>query len=132
MVKTVRAFFLSFTIVVFVLFSTLGTSTAYADDGTGTETPVTDPTSNPGEEQASDPVVEVTPAPTEEVQPAATPLPAEETVVVDPAPENILEQVPENTTVVVLNSEGDALPLASQESADAIASAYDPIWCFVG
>lgn len=132
MVKTVRAFFLSFTIVVFVLFSTIGTTTAYADDGTGTETPVTDPTSNPGEGQASDPVVEVTPAPTEEVQPAATPLPVEETVVVDPAPENILEQVPENTTVVVLNAEGAALPLASQESADAIASAYDPIWCPAG
>lgn len=132
MVKTVRTFFLSFTIVVFVLFSTIGTTAAYADDGTGTETPVTEPTSNPAEGQASDPVVEVTPAPTEEVQPAATPLPVEETVVVDPAPENILEQVPENTTVVVLNSEGAALPLASQESADAIASAYDPIWCPAG
>ncbi|MDL1910041.1 hypothetical protein FBQ81_05005, partial [Chloroflexi bacterium CFX6] len=40
--------------------------------------------------------------------------------------------MPENTTVTVLNAEGEALPLVSQESADAIASAYDPIWCPAG
>lgn len=131
MVKTVRAFFLSFTIVIFVLFSTIGTVVVRADGSTGT--PVTDPTSTPADGQTSDPGVEVTPVtPTEETQPAVPPLPAEETVVVDPAPENILQQVPENTTVVVLNSDGETLSLASQASADVIASTYDPIWCPAG
>ena len=37
MVKTIRTFFLSLTILAFLLFSTVGTMTAYADDGTGTE-----------------------------------------------------------------------------------------------
>ena len=55
-------------------------------------------------------------------QPEATAAPE-----VSPAP--TLEQLPDNTTVTVVNSDGEAQPLATQESADAIASAYDPIWC---
>ena len=44
----------------------------------------------------------------------------------------ILEQVPDDTSLTVLNTEGEALPLASQETADTIASDYDPIWCPAG
>jgi hypothetical protein len=48
------------------------------------------------------------------------------------APEPLLEQLPDNTTVTVINSEGEVEPLVTQESADAIESTYDPIWCPVG
>jgi hypothetical protein len=62
-----------------------------------------------------------------------TPQPEEgNTVVVETpqnAPEPLLEQLPDNTTVTVINSEGEVEPLVTQESADAIASDYDPIWC---
>ena len=56
---------------------------------------------------------------------------AAEEAAVQPA-ETILEQVPDNTTVTVLNTDGEAVPLASQAAADAIASDYDPIWCPAG
>ncbi|HAV78499.1 MAG TPA: hypothetical protein DCX53_14215 [Anaerolineae bacterium] len=113
MAKTLKVFFISFTIVAFVLFSTFGTSTAYADGDDGTDTGTTETTTE--EEQASDPATDETPTPAEEAD-----------------PENVMDQVPDNTTVTVLSSEGEALPLASQETADAIASAYDPIWCPAG
>lgn len=156
MTKTIRAFFLSLTILAFLLFSAVGTTVVYADDGSGTpetettpappdggqpaeteagdETPVaegeqpSDEETQPVEEIVSDgetPVAESEQPPAEETQPVEEPV-AEETL------QTILEQVPENTTVTVLNAEGEALPLVSQESADAIASAYDPIWCPAG
>lgn len=129
MTKTIRAFFLSLTILAFLLFSTVGTTVVYADDGSGTpeaETTSTDE-GQPAETEAGDetPVAEGEQPPAEETQPMEEPV-AEETL------QTILEQVPENTTVTVLNAEGDALPLVSQESANAIASAYDPIWCPAG
>lgn len=152
MVKTIRTFFLSLTILAFLLFSTVGTTTVLADDGTGTEPtatetappteeeqpaqPVTDVETPPADdEQPAEPVVEETPTPGEEPQPTE-PVVEETQPVEETAPAEtivtILEQVPDNTTVTVLNSEGEALPLASQETADAIASDYDPIWCPAG
>ena len=41
---------------------------------------------------------------------------------------SLMEQVPENTEVVVLNAEGEVEPLATQEAADAVVES-DPIWC---
>ena len=40
--------------------------------------------------------------------------------------------VPNNTTVTVLNSAGESQPLTTQGAADAIASTSDPIWCPAG
>ena len=40
----------------------------------------------------------------------------------------ILSQLPENTEVVVLDGQGEVVPLASQEAADIVQIA-DPIWC---
>ncbi len=161
MVKTLRAFFLSFTIAALLLFSVIGTTTVYADDGTGTDTTTETETPVPTEEgQATEVVTEVTPVPTEEGQATevvteVTPVPTEEGQATEVATEvtpipteegqatevvteeagtteqdlgQIMEQVPDNTTVTVLNAEGEALPLASQESADAIVE-NDPIWC---
>jgi hypothetical protein len=44
----------------------------------------------------------------------------------------VLENLPSNTTVAVLNAHGKAQPLATQESAYAIALTSDPIWCPAG
>ncbi len=48
---------------------------------------------------------------------------------VTPAPDTtVLDQVPADTTVTVLDTQGEVQPLATQEAADAIATS-DPIWC---
>jgi len=64
---------------------------------------------------------------------AATTPPAEEAAPVveesTPAPDtSILNEVPPETVVTVLDADGTALPLATQEAEAAIA-ASDPIWC---
>ena len=83
-----------------------------------------------------------TPVPVEEVSPPkeeAPPAPAEETGSTpetapepsapgNPADKPILDSVPENTTVAVVNAEGELQPLATAAAADAIATS-DPIWC---
>ena len=147
MVRTIRTFFLSLTILAFLLFSTVGTITAYADDGSGTDATATETTTTTEEEQPSEPAVDEQAPAVDEEPPAEETPPAEDTppVVEEEQPaqdsavepaisepvvvETILEQVPDNTTLTVLNSEGEALPLASQESAETIATDYDPIWC---
>lgn len=82
----------------------------------GEATPQAEETATP------DPIVEET------TQPEVTE-PAEEEQESQDAEQPILEQLPENTTVTVLNEDGEVQPLATQESADAIESDYDPIWC---
>lgn len=59
------------------------------------------------------------------VEPEATPLPEEPTTT--PVAE-ILTDVPESTQVVVLDENGEALPLASEEAAE-IVEVVDPMWC---
>lgn len=89
---------------------------------------------------------EATPAATEEVAPPvkgeATEVPAEDVPTPSegesapdketaPSETPILDSVPENTTVAVVNAEGQLQPLATQAAADAIATS-DPIWCPTG
>jgi len=160
MAKRIKAFVLSSTILAMLLFSAFGTITVHADDGSGTEaaSAETTVTSGEGEQPSGDQTDVVNPAgdgsqptdvgtvegtpPADESTPtdlatveAAPPTdgvpPTEETAPVTPT-EPILEQVPDNMTVLVLNTEGEVIPLVSQEAADAIASDYDPIWCPAG
>ncbi|HSL44704.1 MAG TPA: hypothetical protein VK897_14805 [Anaerolineales bacterium] len=84
-----------------------------------TASEATEPT--PTEEAAP---VEEEAAPTEEAAPVT-----EETAPVQEEP--VLAEVPENTTVTVIDENGEAQPLASQAAAEAIA-ASDPIWCAAG
>lgn len=75
-----------------------------------------------------------TPESTEPVEPPAQTEAGEDTPLTQPEPESaqsILGEVPEGTDVVVLNSEGETLPLASQEAAEVLANG-DPIWCPAG
>src|SRR5215207_2333250 len=97
--------------------------------GEATEVPV-EATSVPTEvatEATPEPAVEATEVPVEEAAPVAEEAapPAE---VAPVAETTILNEVPENTTVTVLDAQGQAQPLATQASADAIATS-DPIWC---
>lgn len=123
MTKTLRTFFLSFSILAFLLFSAIGTTTVYADDGSGTDPSAAETTTPTEETQPEEPAADETSPPNEETQPAAEQAAPAETV------EVILQQIPENTTITVLNTEGEALPLVSQEAAETIAAGYDPIWC---
>lgn len=106
-------------LMAFVL-SALWTVPVFADDST--PPPVDTPTeaTPPVEEE----VVEVVPA-----EPVAEPVVVDEAAPAEPvALTEVLEQLPEGTEVQVMDENGEALPLASQEAADAIAAA-DPIWC---
>ncbi len=130
------------------------TETVVPPDGSGGTSEVTDGTSPPvdvtpvaTEEpvQPADPTAteepaqpgDVTPVATEESQQPAdgTSAPTDAAVsppdpaATEPPAQPILEQLPDNTTITVLNSDGEPQPLATQASADAIDSAYDPIWC---
>ena len=163
MTGKIRSFFLSVTIISVLLFSAMGTTTAYADDGTTGDTSVTQ--TSGGKDSSEEEV-------TTDVEPTATGEPAvsedatttetatadeakgdegssnaEEATATDtsitdaaevvsttdetapPADTSILEQVPENTTVAVLDANGQAQPLATAESANAIEVTSDPIWC---
>ena len=89
---------------------------------------------------ATEPSVEATEVPaTEEAAPAteeaAAPTEAAPSTdeVTAPSEETAtLNDVPENTTVEVVNADGQSEPLATQDAADAIATTSDPIWCPAG
>jgi len=107
-------------LILIICVSLVNVRSVRADEGTPTEPPAST-------EVATQPPAEETPVPVE-----STPEPAEST----PAPEEatatsiaeVLTQVPESTEVVVLDDQGDPVPLATQEAA-TIAEVIDPIWC---
>ncbi len=86
---------------------------AYADDGLPpVETPtVEQPVQLPGQDSVE-----------EEATPPSAPEP--DSVSTD----TLLPELPAGTEVIVLDEEGEALPLATEEAAEVIAFA-DPIWC---
>jgi len=123
-----RHFVWSVFLILIVIINLMNVNVAFADDGTPPPTATEEPT-QPPVESTETPVVE-TPAPTE------TPVSTEETPVVEdqaPAleeavPSELLAQVPEDTNVVVLDEQGQALVLGSQDAADALVTS-DPVWC---
>ena len=169
----VRSSLHSLVIIAVLIFSAAGTTIAYADGGTSTDTPPTETTTN---ECASDGTsskcpsdVVATEAPVEATSEAAEPTTAKEeatsvptevavkatpdassdgsgateetaaptateasTALTEAAPSEdttILNDVPEGTTIEVVNADGQSEPLATQAAADAIATTSDPIWC---
>ena len=135
-------FSLSLTIIMVMLFSALGPTTVYADEGVPTDAPTAE-----GSETGGEPTDEATQEQTDETgEGQAEEIATEEVVtegelagetvdgevdeVVTEEP-SLMEQVPENTEVVVVNADGEVEPLATQEAADAVATS-DPIWCPAG
>ncbi len=108
------------------------TTEVAAPDAEATDSQATDVASNPEAATA-------TPAPTEEVAPvdqatATDPkstkvaAPTEGSATADTGSSN-LGDIPDNTVVTVLDTNGNAEPLVTQAAADAIATTSDPIWC---
>ena len=144
--------FLSSFLSIILIFSITLTNVhvAFADEGPTPEPALTaEPTQPPVEPTeppvaATEPPVQPTVEPTESsdlpTEPAvvATQAPTEAPVVeensepVDPAPiTELLSQAPENTELVVLDENGQALSLTSQEALDGILNT-DPMWCPAG
>jgi hypothetical protein len=104
---------LSISVIFVFIFSLFSTVNVLADDSTP-----------PAPTEA--PVVDVSPTDV----PIATDVPTEGPAVQDGASvSDILAQVPEGTDIVVLDENGNPLPMASQEASDAILSDTDPMWC---
>jgi hypothetical protein len=102
-------------VVLALMVSALGATTAYADDGAPP----------PAAEEAAQPPAD---------EPAAEePAPAEEPAAVEEAAAvaEVLEQLPEDTELVVLDEGGEALPLATEEAAEVLA-APDPYFTVGG
>ncbi len=111
-------------------------SIAFADDGTPPEATAT---AEPTEELADPTATEETELPpaTETPTPQVTPTPEvdettspeEQVPAEEEAPEPALfEQIPGDTDVVVLDENGETLPLASEAAMDVILDT-DPMWC---
>ncbi|MBK6794525.1 MAG: hypothetical protein IPG80_18735 [Anaerolineales bacterium] len=102
---------------------------ALADDVTPPPVPTEEvvvETLPPTEEPVAE-VLPIEPVATEEpvvVEPVATEPPTTE----EPIPVDLLQDLPADTSLVVLGENGEVLPLATQEAAEVIAIA-DPIWC---
>lgn len=100
---------------------------------TATEVPIETSTEDPVEptiESTSLPA-EATPTPEGELQPTdiTEPAPSEEPIATEKTPEApILSLVPEDTSIVVLDEQGEPLALATQDAAEALV-ASDPVWC---
>ena len=104
-------------------------------------------------EQPTEPPVQSTPEPVEStpepvdataVPGESTPEPVDPTAVpeqptsepeeeepADPSIAEILTEVPENTEIVVLDENGESLPLVTQEAAEVVEE-FDPMWCPAG
>ena len=79
-----------------------------------------------------EPVVEKTATEEPAIEDAATEVPAIEDSSLEgrtqAEAEPVLTQVPDGTDVIILDEEGEVVPLATQEAAEAIATS-DPMWC---
>ncbi|GMV34052.1 MAG: right-handed parallel beta-helix repeat-containing protein [Anaerolineales bacterium] len=111
MQRTNHFFLLMAAVIVALVVGAVGPYSVNADDGVpATETPAEESaTETAGEEAADGASVGET---------------VEEPVSI---PE-VLEQAPEGTEVVIVNEEGDVLPLATEEAAEIVATS-DPMWC---
>lgn len=142
-------------ILIFLMVFTIHPQVVFADEGTPTsdETAPVDETPPPEENVEATEInngseqTEVSDQPAEEYPPSADETIVDETETLT-APEqetsaeqtesaeetntttvsDILEQAPEGTQLVVLDDEGQAEPLASQEAAEIVRTG-DPIWC---
>src|ERR1700752_1350814 len=131
--------------VILILSLTLtNVNVALADDGPTPEPPVTaEPTEEPVQptvEPTEPPIVDPTEPPVVATEPPVveTPIPTEVApideipVTEEQAPiAELLNQAPENTHLVVLKENGEALPLTSKEALDTILET-DPMWCPAG
>ena len=140
-------FFFPLAIIISLILSLVGTRSVLADDGTPpppTEVPIEEtppPTEVPTEETPppSEGSTEET-TPTEEaVEMLPTDVPVAETsteipetteppVIEEETVPEILEQLPAETEILILDPNGEPLPMATTEAAEVLV-AGDPMWC---
>ncbi|HET9911930.1 MAG TPA: hypothetical protein VFQ13_08580, partial [Anaerolineales bacterium] len=128
-------------LIMVVCASLLNVQPAHADGETPTEPPTQAETEPPAESTPES--VEIDSPAESTPEPVVTEPPTESTsepVVTDPTtqttsepgatepPAEILAQVPENVQVVVLDEDGNSVPLVTQEAAE-ITEVVDPMWC---
>lgn len=124
-----------------MLLSLTNVSSVLADEGTPTEPPPAEVTNEPTEPPAEATEVPVdtssVPAEVTEAPVVATEAPVAATEVLveeskaEAAVEEVLSQLPEDANIVVLDADGNAVSLASQEATDIILDT-DPMWCPAG
>src|SRR5919109_3701859 len=127
--------FLSFILI--LSLTLMNVNVALADDGATPEPQVTaEPTEEPVQPttEPTEPPVVATESPVVDT-PAPTEVPIEQAPVTETeeaAPiAELLTQAPENTDLVVLDENGEALSLTSQEALNTILET-DPMWCPAG
>ena len=108
---TKQFFMMTVALIAALMLQLVTPLTAFADDGTNPA---------PSEEQAAS-------ADTITSTDETTTTPGEQ-VVSEVVVETIVESLPENVELVVVGTDGEPEPLASQDAADAIANS-DPFWC---
>jgi hypothetical protein len=113
-----RKLFTTVTLLLVLSFSAFVTIPAYADESTP-EAPVSEETA-----EVTEPTSPEEEAPPSDIQPDSEPETSDSAQTV----ESILESLPEDTQLIVLDEAGEALPLATEEAAQAIIIG-DPIWC---
>ncbi len=110
----------SLMLVVVFLMSAVITVPALADDGQPPVTPIT--TEEPIDSTEGDSATDASlPDPQPAPETAAEPAPVAES-------EQLLADIPDNTEVVVLNENGETVPLVTEEASEIIVVG-DPIWC---
>ncbi|MFN8410892.1 MAG: right-handed parallel beta-helix repeat-containing protein [Anaerolineales bacterium] len=119
-------------LMVFLVFlaSAVITVPAFADDGQPPITPEAINTIEPSADTTSIDASSPTPEPDSTQITEATP----DVQVFEESPvatEKLLANIPENTDVVLLNQNGESVPLVTQEAASIIVTG-DPIWCPAG
>lgn len=145
------SFIFPLVIIMALLLSLVGTRTVLADDSTppapteapSEEMPPADDNENapsedssPTEDDANDPSVEEIPSPEESADDSLIENTTEnsessETPVMEETIPEILEQLPDETEIVILDESGEPMPMATNEAAAAYV-AGDPQWCPTG
>ena len=127
-----RRLILSVFLILTVLANLVNVNVALADDTTPTPPPTEEPT-QPPVESTETPVVEPTatqlPEATPTAEATAEPTVEETPTATETAPVfELVTDLPQNTDVVILDENGNPLPMASTEAAAILVEA-DPIWC---
>ncbi len=112
---------------IFLIFalclSLVNVNTAFADDTPPTEPP-------PATEVATEPATSEASPTTEPVVSTPTPVETESTEE-ETTLDEFLSEIPDNTDVVILDENGNPVPLVSQDAVE-IMQEEDPLWCPVG
>lgn len=115
-----------------LVLSAFNTTSAFADENTPPSETTEETTNQETESAETEEIVEETESPPNEEEATQPTGESESDTEEESNPiEEILEQLPEGTEVVVLDENGEPVSLATQQAEEAFSSA-DPMWCPAG